>query len=210
LICLYIKSAVNKEWPLNSKLLITYPHEVFFIVANTRYSSFNQNKKMSWTTDREEKLKELWKKGHTASQIASILGNTTRNAVIGKAHRLNLQARTGLKKKAPKTDVENNNAPEVKTQKLGRKARFRSLLLDKNFEPENPKQLEELTDETCRWPIGHPHEEKFYFCGRTSMEKFPYCKLHVLYAFQTKNAKEEDIVTEDDIPKFIEKKIKSA
>jgi len=210
LICLYIKSAVNKEWPLNSKLLITYPHEVFFIVANTRYSSFNQNKKMSWTTDREEKLKELWKKGHTASQIASILGNTTRNAVIGKAHRLNLQARTGLKKKAPKTDVENNNAPEVKTQKLGRKARFRSLLLDKNFEPENPKQLEELTDETCRWPIGHPHEEKFYFCGRTSMEKFPYCKLHVLYAFQPKNAKEEDIVTEDDIPKFIEKKIKSA
>ena len=165
---------------------------------------------MSWTTDREEKLKELWKKGHTASQIASILGNTTRNAVIGKAHRLNLQARTGLKKKAPKTDVENNNAPEVKTQKLGRKARFRSLLLDKNFEPENPKQLEELTDETCRWPIGHPHEEKFYFCGRTSMEKFPYCKLHVLYAFQPKNAKEEDIVTEDDIPKFIEKKIKSA
>ena len=191
-------------------MLITYPHEVFFIVANTRYSSFNQNKKMSWTTDREEKLKELWKKGHTASQIASILGNTTRNAVIGKAHRLNLQARTGLKKKAPKTDVENNNAPEVKTQKLGRKARFRSLLLDKNFEPENPKQLEELTDETCRWPIGHPHEEKFYFCGRTSMEKFPYCKLHVLYAFQPKNAKEEDIVTEDDIPKFIEKKIKSA
>ena len=165
---------------------------------------------MSWTTERENKLKELWKKGHTASQIATMLGETTRNAVIGKAHRLNLQARAGLKKTSPKNNSLNSSAPEAKTQKLGRKAKFRSLLLDKNFEPENPKKLEELTDETCRWPIGHPYEKNFYFCGRTSMEKFPYCKLHVLYAFQPKNAKEEDIVTEDDIPKFIEKKIKSA
>ena len=165
---------------------------------------------MSWTTERENKLKELWKKGHTASKIASILGETTRNAVIGKAYRLNLQARAGSKKTSLKINTLNNSAPEVKTQKLGRKARFRSLLLDKNFEPENPKKLEELTDETCRWPIGHPYEKNFYFCGRTSMEKFPYCKLHVLYAFHPKNAKEEDIVTEDDIPKFIEKKIKSA
>ena len=78
------------------------------------------------------------------------------------------------------------------------------------FEKENPTKLEELTNETCRWPIGHPYEEKFYFCGRKPMEKFPYCKLHVLYAFQPKNAKEEDQITEEDIPKFIEKKIKSA
>ena len=88
--------------------------------------------------------------------------------------------------------------------------RFKALLLDKNFEQENPKKLEELTNETCRWPIGHPYEEKFYFCGRKPMEKFPYCKLHVLYAFQPKNAKEEDQITEEDIPKFIEKKIKLA
>ena len=53
---------------------------------------------MSWTPDREKKLKDLWKKGHTASQIASIIGDTTRNAVIGKAHRLNLQARAISKK----------------------------------------------------------------------------------------------------------------
>ena len=165
---------------------------------------------MSWTTERENKLKELWKKGHTASQIASILGNTTRNAIIGKAHRLNLEARAISKKSAPKVQTENNIIPEVKTQKLGRKARFKALLLDKNFEQENPKKLEELTDETCRWPLGHPYEEKFYFCGRKPMEKFPYCKLHVLYAFQPKNAKEEDQITEEDIPKFIEKKIKSA
>ena len=165
---------------------------------------------MSWTPERAEKLKELWKKGHTASQIASLLGNTTRNAVIGKAHRLNLEARAISKRSVPKVNTENNVKPETKIQKHGRKARFKALLLDKSFEQENPKKLEELTDETCRWPIGHPYEETFYFCGRKSMEKFPYCKLHVLYAFQPKNAKEEDQITEEDIPKFIEKKIKSA
>ena len=165
---------------------------------------------MSWTPEREQKLKELWKKGHSASQIASMLGDTTRNAVIGKAHRLNLEARATSKKTTLKVNAESNVKPEAKTQKLGRKARFKALLLDKNFEQENPKKLEELTDQTCRWPIGHPYEENFYFCGRKPLEKFPYCKLHVLYAFQPKNAKEEDQITEEDIPKFIEKKIKSA
>ena len=163
---------------------------------------------MSWTPEREEKLKELWKKGHTASQIASLLGGTTRNAVIGKAHRLNLESRGTSKKTKSKVNVENNNTADPKKQKLGRKARFKALLLDKNFEPENPKQLEELTDETCRWPIGHPYEEKFYFCGRKSIDKFPYCKLHILYAFQPKNAKEEDQITEEDLPVY-EKKIKT-
>ena len=165
---------------------------------------------MSWTPDRERKLKELWKKGHSGSQIASLLGDTTRNAVIGKAHRLKLQARSVSKKSTPKRNIEKNNTTEIKDQKLSRKARFRALLLDKNFEQENPKKLEELNDTTCRWPIGHPYEDKFYFCGRKPMEKFPYCKLHVLYAFQPKNAKEEDQITEEDIPQFIQKKIKSA
>ena len=167
---------------------------------------------MSWFQEKEEKLRELWKKGHSASQIASMLGDTTRNAVIGKAHRLNLEARMISKKKQVTAGKQKNSSlKEYKTQKLGRKARFKALLLDKNFEGENPLKLEELTDKTCRWPIGHPHEENFYFCGRQSMEKLPYCKLHVLYAFQPKNAKEEDQITEEDIPKFIiEKKIKSA
>ena len=167
---------------------------------------------MSWFQEKEEKLRELWKKGHSASQIASMLGDTTRNAVIGKAHRLNLEARmTSKKKQVTAGKQKNSSLKEYKTQKLGRKARFKALLLDKNFEGENPLKLEELTDKTCRWPIGHPHEENFYFCGRQSMEKLPYCKLHVLYAFQPKNAKEEDQITEEDIPKFIiEKKIKSA
>ena len=200
----------NKAHLCTKLLLITYPHRVGFFIANTRYSSFNKREiKMSWTPERENKLKELWKKGYTASQIAGLIGGTTRNAIIGKAHRLNLQARAASKKTSSKVNTENNKS-EVKIQKLGRKARFRALLLDKNFEQENPKKLEELNDETCRWPIGHPYEEKFYFCGRKSMEKFPYCKLHVLYAFQPKNAKEEDQISEEDIPQFIEKKIKSA
>ena len=166
---------------------------------------------MSWTAEREKKLKQLWKEGHSGSQIAGMLGNgATRNSVLGKAFRLKLEARAVSKKSTPKWNVKKDNSLEIKTQKLGRKARFRALLLDKNFEQENPKKLEELTNETCKWPIGHPYEEKFYFCGRKPMDKFPYCKLHVLYAFQPKNAKEEDQITEDDIPKFIEKKIKSA
>ena len=164
---------------------------------------------MSWTPEKEQKLRQLWKEGHSGSQIADMLGNTTRNAVIGKAHRLRLEARTVSKKSETNTDKQKNNFSEVKTQKLGRKARFKALLLDKNFEQENPIKLEELTDKTCRWPNNHPHEEKFYFCGRKPMEKFPYCKLHVLYAFQPKNAKEEDQITEEDIPILIEKKIKA-
>ena len=165
---------------------------------------------MSWTLERENKLKVLWKEGHTASKIATLIGGTTRNAVIGKANRLNLEARTISKKKSTTPKVKLENDVGIKQEKLSGKARFKSLLLDKNFEPENPKKLTELTDDTCRWPIGHPYEKNFYFCGRKPLEKFPYCNLHVLYAFQPKNAKEEDIVTGEDIPQFIEKKIKSA
>tara|TARA_B100000700_G_C15001207_1_gene836363 strand:- start:599 stop:1096 length:498 start_codon:yes stop_codon:yes gene_type:complete len=165
---------------------------------------------MSWTPEREEKLKKLWKKGHSGSEIASILGNTTRNAVIGKAHRLKLETRSVSRKSTQKVGSEKDNISEVKNQKLGRKARFRALLLDKNFEAENPTKLEDLTDDHCRWPLGEKMEPASLFCGRKSIEKFPYCKLHLLYAFQPKNAKEEDLISEEDIPKFIEKKIKSA
>ena len=165
---------------------------------------------MKWSDEREEKLKQLWEKGHSGSQIAQMLGEgATRNSVLGKAFRLKLQTRVVSKKTTPRINAETDNSLEIKSQKLGRKAKFKALLLDKNFEEENPTKFEDLTNETCRWPTGHPFEEKFYFCGRKPMEKFPYCKLHVLYAFQPKNAKEEDQITDEDIP-IIEKKIKSA
>tara|TARA_B100001996_G_scaffold73622_1_gene54270 strand:- start:238 stop:735 length:498 start_codon:yes stop_codon:yes gene_type:complete len=164
---------------------------------------------MSWTDEKVEKLKDLWNKGHTASEIAGMLGDTTRNAVIGKAHRLNLEAR------APSKQTNSSNRQEAKParkiqQPMSRKSKFKSILLDKNFESEKPTSLEELTDSTCRWPIGHPDEESFYFCGRKPIEDFPYCKLHVLYAFQPKNPKEEPAGKEEEMPEFLEKKIKSA
>ena len=164
---------------------------------------------MSWTDEKVEKLKELWTKGHTASQIAAALGDTTRNAVIGKAHRLNLEARAPSKHSGASVSRENKQIRRGPAP-TSRKAKFQSILLDKNFEPENPKSLEELTDTTCKWPIGHPNEEKFYFCGRKPEGEFPYCKLHVLYACQPKGTKEEVLDKEDEVPEFIEKKVKSS
>ena len=90
---------------------------------------------MSWTTEREEKLKQLWKKGHSGSEIARMLGNgATRNSVLGKAFRLKLEARAVSKKSTQKVNTDKDTSPEIKTQKLGRKAKFKALLLDKNFE----------------------------------------------------------------------------
>ena len=96
---------------------------------------------MRWTAEREEKLKQLWKKGHSGSQIARVLGDgATRNSVLGKAFRLKLQTRVVTKKTTSRANTENDNSPEIKAQKLGRKAKFKALLLDKNFEQENPKK----------------------------------------------------------------------
>ena len=164
---------------------------------------------MSWTEEKVAKLKELWGKGNTASQIAEIIGGISRNAVIGKAHRLNLSAkiktRAATSNKNFDSSVDENNL----RSKRGRKSKFKSLIIEKDFEPENPKQLEELTEDLCKWPIGHPDEKNFYFCGRSSLKDFSYCKLHLLYAYQPKGKKEE-IVEKDEMPEFINKKIKSA
>ena len=135
---------------------------------------------MSWTLERVDKLKQLWGKGNTAGQIASIIGGVTRNAVIGKAYRLNLAAKS-IQKKNNFNQVSHHQENAPQPERKTRRSRFKSLLLDKSFEPENPKSLEELNDEICRWPIGHPNEPDFYFCGRKSMKDFSYCKLHVLF-----------------------------
>ena len=165
---------------------------------------------MSWTEEKVAKLKELWGKGNTASQIAEIIGGISRNAVIGKAHRLNLSAK--IKTRSAASNENFNNSVGNKNSKLinkGRRSKFKSLLIDKDFEPENPKQLEELDENSCKWPIGHPDENNFYFCGRTSLKDFSYCKLHLLYAYQPKGKKDE-ATEKDEIPEFIEKKISSA
>ena len=165
---------------------------------------------MSWTEKKVQKLKELWTKGHTASEIAGLLGDTTRNAVIGKAHRLDLEERAPSKSKSNSEKREATKSQPRLKGSASRKSKFNSILLDKNFEAENPTSLENLTDKTCKWPSGHPDEENFYFCGRKPVDAFPYCKLHVLYAFQPKGSKEEVLEKGDEVPEFIEKKVKSA
>ena len=144
---------------------------------------------MSWTEEKVAKLKELWGKGNTASQIAEIIGGISRNAVIGKAHRLNLSAKIKTRTATSNESFENSVNDKNNKSKKGRRSKFKSLIIEKDFEPENPKTLEELDENSCKWPIGHPDEKNFYFCGRSSLKDFSYCKLHLLYAYQPKGKK---------------------
>ena len=166
---------------------------------------------MSWTQEKVNKLKELWGKGSTASQIAEIIGGVSRNAVIGKAHRLNLsqKIKTRSSIQQAKTLTKQNLSD---TKFKGRRSKFKSLILDKNFEPAKNLTLEELTEDTCKYMEGNPNEREARFCGRKNVEKFSYCPLHLMIVFQPKG-KKEDVIDKDkdeDVPKFIEKKIKSA
>ena len=165
---------------------------------------------MSWTDEKVNKLKDLWGKGQTASQIAEIIGGVSRNAVIGKAHRLNLSAKI----KTRTTISQNNrgilNSNDNNIKKGSRKQRFRSLLLDKSFEPAKNLELEDLNEHTCKYMEGHPDEKDASFCGRKTIEKFSYCPLHLMIVFQPKGKKEEVVDKDEEVPKFIEKKVKSA
>ena len=164
---------------------------------------------MSWTEEKVNKLISLWGKGQTASQIAEIIGGISRNAVIGKAHRLNLSAKIKTRTTVfqNKQNFKSTNHENIKK---GRRSKFKSLILNKDFEPAKNLQLEELTEDTCKYMEGHPDEKESSFCGRKNVEKFSYCPLHLMIVFQPKGKKEDVIDKEDDVPKFIEKKIKSA
>ena len=171
---------------------------------------------MSWTEDKVKKLKELWGKGSTAKQIAEIIGDVSRNAVIGKAHRLNLSAKINDNGLSNKLNSKKDNEKLQKTAKRGRRSKFRSLLIEKNFEPARNLTLEELTEETCKYMDHnmHPNEPNATFCGRktvsNSKQKFSYCPLHLMIIFQPKVKKEDPVDKDDEISKYIVKKIKSA
>ena len=173
---------------------------------------------MGWTPEKTEQLKKLWNEGHTASQIAAMLGDgISRNAVIGKSHRLGLASRSHSRNiYIQKSENKFHHKNSVPLKKLRKPRGLRAIIIEKDFEPENPTKLENLNEKTCRWPIGHPDEANFYFCGRNPMEERVYCKLHVLHAYQPKGWKndEEDNKstkgTTEELPEFLEKKIKSA
>ena len=166
---------------------------------------------MSWNEEKVEKLKELWGKGSTASQIAEIIGGISRNAVIGKAHRLNLSSKIKTRNASSSQNFDNGSEESYSKKSKGRKSKFQSLIIEKDFEPENPKKLEELDEGSCKWPIGHPEEQSFYFCGRSSLKDFSYCRLHLLYAYQPKGRKEEPVAEKDEeASQYIDKKINTA
>ena len=164
---------------------------------------------MSWTEEKVGKLKELWGKGKTASQIAEIIGGVSRNAVIGKAHRLNLSSK--LKTRSSYQYTKNNlKADENNVKFKGKRGKFKSLLLNNDFEPAKNLNLEQLTEDTCKYMEGNPNEKNASFCGRKNVEKFSYCPLHLMIVFQPKGKREDIVDKDDDMPKFIQKKIKSA
>jgi GcrA cell cycle regulator len=198
---------------------------------------------MSWTEERIERLKKMWHDGATASQIADELGGVSRNAVIGKAHRLGLEQRPSpvkpgdekeVKKAAPAVTVPKAAAPKAEPatpakagaapaaapgaapsaaaphRPTAAELQYRSIgpggfirqgpgeqqapippapprrLVPAKPSPEvaDKTSLLDLNDRICKWPMGHPGEPDFYFCGEPANPGFPYCVQHCGVAYQ--------------------------
>ncbi len=191
---------------------------------------------MAWSDERIAILKKMWLEGNSASEIAKVLGNITRNAVIGKVHRLGLSNRDanasksgtitskvtkGVKRGRPPKKIDKEVKKRGRPQKLKEPRDFPEITDDKNksatsignetrssdsnlkvvsdLSEETLKNLlkvemkakkislMELTERTCKWPIGDPATETFWFCGHESEPGKPYCKTHISIAFQPIN-----------------------
>ena len=133
---------------------------------------------MSWTDERVNLLKQLWGEGKTAAEIAKVLGDgVTRNAVIGKAHRLKLSSRA--------SPIQQNKK-SVKTTTADRPRPLRKEPVVKNINFKGKEvSLAELGPRDCRWPNGDPSDkENFSFCGHKCAEGLPYCEEHAKIAYQ--------------------------
>lgn len=145
---------------------------------------------MSWTDERVATLKKLWGEGRTAAEIAKELGGVTRNAVIGKAHRLKLSSRVSPiqqnTKKSVKvaSDVKKTVSKQQSAPKTAPRSRNKvNIDADKIYHGEG-YSLAELTEKMCRWPIGDPKDENFKFCGCPRVPGIPYCAEHAKVAYQ--------------------------
>ncbi len=135
---------------------------------------------MSWTHERIEQLKKLWEAGYTASNIATELGGITRNAVIGKAHRLGLSGRMKSKSKVSSVSI-------VRKRKMPVNKNSKIIELTTSVEPMNPTSFADIKDGLCRWPLGEPEDLGFKFCGRKCAEGMIYCTEHHSLAYQPLN-----------------------
>ncbi|WP_108816253.1 GcrA family cell cycle regulator [Loktanella sp. Alg231-35] len=194
---------------------------------------------MSWTDERVETLKKMWGEGQSASQIAKELGGVTRNAVIGKVHRLGLSNRAGsgggstakaapkekpaaaakpAAKPAPKPKAAPASTPPKEEQELDENgipisAARRAIIPAGQPLPPQPSANEispealakvsevektakritlmELTEKTCKWPVGDPATDDFWFCGLSVQQGKPYCEAHVGVAFQPMSSRRD-------------------
>lgn len=146
---------------------------------------------MSWTDERVKLLKQMWGEGKTAAEIAKLLGGVTRNAVIGKAHRLKLSGRI--------SPIQQNTRPETvaarshsgsHTHRVPHSVREQIIVdvvmppIIEKYIPGEGVKLVELKERMCRWPLGDPKDETFRFCGHTAVEGLPYCEHHCRIGFQ--------------------------
>jgi GcrA cell cycle regulator len=160
---------------------------------------------MSWNDERVETLKRLWAEGLSASQIATELGGITRNAVIGKVHRLGLSGRA----KSPTTASPRPRKARAHSHMIrvaprpavrGNTALATAFEYESEAEPEvvdnvvpmgQRRSLIELSERSCRWPIGDPGEADFFFCGGQSVDGLPYCAHHRRIAYQPANPRRD-------------------
>lgn len=180
---------------------------------------------MAWNDERVEQLKKLWAEGLSASQIAARIGDVTRNAVIGKVHRLGLAGRattSRIKTLRPRKSAAARPA-SAKRQRMLRFHPHSGMpregfppLLPTDLQPDvAPRSYEELVipleerasilslkESSCRWPIGDPQHEDFHFCGRGKMDGLPYCEFHARRAFQPAQSRRRDVGLPAPVPRI--------